>query len=34
MEQLPNANAVLRVASILLGVAFDEGLVGNNLARD
>src|SRR5260370_14209610 len=33
MEQLPNANAVLRVASILLGVAVDEGLIASNLAK-
>ena len=33
MEQLPNANAVLRVASILLGVAIDEGLIASNLAK-
>jgi integrase len=33
VEQLPNANAVLRVASILLGVAIDEGLIPSNLAK-
>jgi integrase len=33
IEQLPNANAVMRVASILLGVALDEGLVTVNLAK-
>jgi hypothetical protein len=33
VEQLPNANAVLRVVSILLGVAIDEGLISINLAK-
>src|SRR5262249_48584962 len=33
IEQLPNANAEMCVASILLGVALDEGLVTVNLAK-
>jgi len=33
VEQLPNANAVMRVASILLGVAVDEGSITTNLAK-
>ncbi|MGC1886661.1 MAG: tyrosine-type recombinase/integrase [Stellaceae bacterium] len=33
IEQLPNSNAVLRVASILLGVAVDEGFIATNLAK-
>jgi hypothetical protein len=33
MEQLPNANAVMRVTSILLGIALDEGLVTVNFAK-
>jgi hypothetical protein len=33
IEQLPNANAVMRVGSILLGVALDEGLITVNLAK-
>lgn len=33
VEKLPNANAVLRVASILLGVAVDEGVISTNLAK-
>jgi hypothetical protein len=33
IEQLPNANAVLRVASILLGVGVDEGVISINLAK-
>jgi hypothetical protein len=33
IEQLPNANAVIRVASILLGVALDEGLITVNFAK-
>jgi hypothetical protein len=33
IQQLPNANAVIRVASILLGVALDEGLVTVNFAK-
>jgi hypothetical protein len=33
VEKLPNANAILRVASILLGVAVDEGVISTNLAK-
>jgi hypothetical protein len=33
IEQLPNAIAILRVASILLGVAVDEGFIATNLAK-